>query len=673
VSSKKIIYLADLTHTGPVISAGVVPLGLGFIASYLLEKFPDSIEVKLFKYPKKLNAALKEHKPDIIAFSNFSWNCNIAHEYARRIKEVSPETVIVFGGPNYDLAEKEIEAFWQKYPVCDFYIVREVEQAFLELFNKLVLFDFNPDNLKKTGMPVPNCHYQLGNKIIKGNILPRVDINNIPSPYLAGIMDDFFDEYLIPLVCTTRGCPFNCTYCGEGDPYLNTVFHRSDIKAEFEYIAQHVHKNQNSCIITDSNFGMFKEDIKKAEIIAETRKQYGWPGFLFVNNGKNAPKRIIEISSILEGAMTTSASLQTTDPLILKNISRDNISQDDLRSVAQLNRLKDGDVRTEIILGLPGDTILRHEKSLRDAIEIGFTIIRVPQLILIPQTAMNSPESLEKFEMISKYRIAPRSFGRYDILGEFVDIVEYEKICVANNTMSYEDYLSCRELDLSIEILHNSSLFVELAGLCQFLGLSWFELLKSFHENRYNGNSEIAEFYHSFRRECGKGQWDSKDEVEEYSKANIDLLIDGLEGANELATHKAMVFVELTGIISHCMFEQMEKLLHKQDISDQLLFQYIQELKEFSMLRKMDLFQMDKEFRQSFNFDFGKIKENNFAVDPHDYLLPEPVNCIFFHDEEQKKVITGLVNEFGTSLDGIARIVMVRAHLKSIFRTLKEC
>ena len=56
-----------------------------------------------------------------------------------------------------------------------------------------------------------------------------------------------------------------------------------------------------------------------------------------------------------------------------------------------------------------------HSQSLRDLVNMGLSIIRMYQLILLPQTEMNTVESREKYEMKTLYRLMPRSYGQYNL------------------------------------------------------------------------------------------------------------------------------------------------------------------------------------------------------------------------------------------------------------------
>ena len=72
------IYLCDLTHDTIVLVSDTIPINIGFIGSYAKQAHGDFVDISLFKYPQSVITSIKENPPDIIAFSNYSWNSNLS-------------------------------------------------------------------------------------------------------------------------------------------------------------------------------------------------------------------------------------------------------------------------------------------------------------------------------------------------------------------------------------------------------------------------------------------------------------------------------------------------------------------------------------------------------------------------------------------------------------------
>ncbi len=459
---------------------------------------PDEYEIELFKYPEDFTEALEKRTPDIIAFANYFWNFHLAYGYVKVICEQWPTIPIIFGGPNYGLEREEVELFWEQYDLIDFYIVREGEEAFLRLLDKLQSVKLQAAEIKSQRTQIGNCHYKVKSEIVIGPDLPRLNLEDIPSPYLLGLMDKFFDESLGPMIHTTRGCPFSCTFCTEGSPYYNIVEQRiSALEEELHYIAKRV-RGPLDLYISDANFGMFKQDIEKAQLLSKMQKQYGYPRYIHVSTGKNQKERVIEIAKMLDGAVSMAASLQTTDPTILKYVARSNISVDKLTAVGKLANKVEAGTYSEIILGLPGDNFGSHQQSLKDCVSANFDNIRMYQLIMLPQTELNTPESRRTFDMKTKHRIMPRSFGRYKLWNTKFVAVESEEILIENKTLYFADYVLCRELDLTVELLHNGKIYEELQACCSTFGLVWFDFIQRFYENRMNYHEGVSDMYMEF-------------------------------------------------------------------------------------------------------------------------------------------------------------------------------
>lgn len=670
-TNKTLIYLADLTHTGPVISSNYFPLAVGLLGSELLREIPELVEIEIFKYPQDLSKAVERRMPKIIGFTNYSWNCNLAYQYAKHIKEASPETIILFGGPNYGSVQDEMTWFWKRYPLIDFYVVKEGEVAIVELVRALHEVDYDPLRLKKARTPLGNCHYWWKGELIIGKDLPRIkSIEELPSPYLDGLMDKFFDGVLTPLIHTTRGCPFKCTFCTEGADYYNKVAQRVSLEDELRYIAERIGTVPDlGC--SDANFGMFKQDIEKSRIIHSIQKEFDWPKRFNVSTGKNMKERVINVAQMLGGALNVAASLQSTDENVLNNIKRDNISLEALDSMRQETGEIGGETFTELILGLPGDSKKAHIKTLKDVIDADMGIIRMYQLILLPQTELNTPDTRNAYEMKTKHRLMPRSFGKYEILGKEFCAIESEEICIENNSLSFNDYVECRELDMTVEIIHNGGIFDELKGFCKWLELSWFDFLMMFYAGRRSHSEGITKLYDTFREQTTEDIFDTRDELDVAIEKNIDVFLDSEGSSNEMANAKAFAFFQLQEEIHEALFKQAKKLLKDRGSLDPNFILYLNELEEYCRLKKVDV-TSDLELKMTCNFDFSAIKEQAYAVDPRSFKLLEPSEVTICHSKEQKEMIKGYLHQYGTTLDGLGRILMRVYPTKRLFRQIKD-
>ena len=82
---------------------------------------------------------------------------------------------------------------------------------------------------------------------------------------------------------------------------------------------------------------------------------------------------------------------------------------------------------------------------------------------------------------------------------------------------------------------------------------------------------------------------------------------------------------------------------------------YLRELKEFSKLRKRNVFDYEQTYESEFNYDFKNLMEKNFEVLPK--KLNKPVKVKFFTNNEKKLMIKEQIAERGSDVDGIGKIL----------------
>lgn len=671
MAKKNLLYFADLTHTGPVISSDVFPYGAGMVAAYLLENFRDEVEVELFKFPSDLARALEERKPDMVGFSNYSWNFYLSYDFTERIKRKYPSTIILFGGPNYGLHTKEIEVFWANHSLIDFYIVGEGEVSTGSLYKKLRSQSFDVSYLKSSGEVLDGCHYLHNGQVVRNALPARVKtLTELPSPYLIGLMDKFWDTCLIPLIATTRGCPFHCTMCAEGAAYYNKVAHNDNFSRELEYIATRV-KNTTILNLSDANFGMYKQDVDNARIMAQYQHSHGYPKSLLTATGKNKKENVIEIAALLNGAMVVFASVQSTDEEVLENIKRSNIKIEYLKDIAIASKTKDSNTVTELILALPGDTLEKHKKSLKDTVDAGLGVIRMYQLIMLKQSELNAPNTRDIYKIETRYRVMPRSFGRYQVFGDKFISVEAEEICISTNSMPFPDYLECRELDLAIEILHNGSPFFAYWQLCNWLNYSWFNFLMQVYEQRNRFDPKLMDLFSQFRKDNETGYWTTYVELKANVMSKYDLLINNTDGTNEMSKAKAKAFFLCSDELHSLVREQMRLLLMNKNILDEGLDLYLNELDCFIKCQQKNLLEYEHTYRGVFSFDFIALQQETDGGDPRKHRFNKPVEFEFYFDDDQKAIYGSYINLYGkNSIDALGRLLM-RTRMTDMFRRVR--
>ncbi|AYN41606.1 hypothetical protein D9753_25070 [Streptomyces dangxiongensis] len=175
------------------VSAETMPQAIAGLATYATTKMDLRHPVWLFKYPEALAAALEQDgPPDVIGFSHYIWNSQLSLAFAELVKRRFPHTTVVFGGPHYPLHLPDQTDFWHQRLAgkVDFYVEGEGEPAFADL-----LLTFNDFDRKEVRGTISGAH-NLHDDGILYTRPPRLRIHNlssVPSPYLAGLMDEFFD------------------------------------------------------------------------------------------------------------------------------------------------------------------------------------------------------------------------------------------------------------------------------------------------------------------------------------------------------------------------------------------------------------------------------------------------------------------------------------------------
>ena len=700
------ISFSDLIHTEH--SAKVVPCGIALVASYALKMLGDKVKINLFKSTDDFINYIEQTIPKIACFSNYIWNTNLSSEFARQIKTKSPETIIIFGGPNYPLDSEEQKEFLLAHPEIDFYIEKEGEQAFVELFNTLLEYDFDITKLKKLCLKISNCHYIHEENLIIGKLLPRMEhLDDIPSPYLTGLCDRFLEQGLTPLMETVRGCPFTCTYCQEGSDYFSKIkrFSIQRAKDEIEYISQRA--KAPTLQFSDSNFGMYREDLEICEHIAFVQKKYNWPKVVSGISGKNQKEIVIKAASLVNGAYLC-AAVQSTDKQVLQNIKRANVSIEQMIDVAKAGEALGINSFSEVILCLPGDTKKAHFQSIAELIDAGIDIVRSHQFIMLPGSEAATKTNQKRYGMSTRFRVNPNTVVRYQLFGNTFFAPEIDEICVANNTLTFEDYLDCRLFNLTVEIFYNNGIFRELINylksnniqislfvnnifqhISQQMNLNFQQInltdpqidqnlfhpkqnIPNYpnqeHEHSQKNQDQLSKIYAGFLRETNE-IWNILEELEHFLQQPgiIERYLAKELGNNEQLVYQALALFNCMDELHQVAFAVAAQMLAEKNVLNEQNKLFISELAEFNLAKKNKVLTVNTAQTKQFHFDFINLTSTK-CNDPSAYYKPEGINLQFQHTAEQKRIIDKMSKNNGFSEYGRGNLLTNSSHVSNFYR-----
>jgi radical SAM superfamily enzyme YgiQ (UPF0313 family) len=683
MQEKDSILICDLTHTGSKsYSPNLIPYPIGCIKSYCLEysKFASEFEIEIFKDPQEfIDAAIKK-KSSIIGFGNYVWNLELSTDIAKEIKSMNPETLIVFGGPNFPLEDTKRIEWLKERPFIDIYVTGDGE----ENFTKIVDSWYQCKNIEKVKEEkIPGCYSLVNNELYKTQeFSSRIeDLDIIPSPYLKGYLDRFLENpRLSPLIESNRGCPFTCTFCVDGNTSRTKVFQKSvsRFEQEMEYIATHY--KGKMLTIADLNFGMFSRDIDISTSIAKMKEKYDYPYYIQVSAGKNNKPRILECAKILDGSMSLAASVQSLDKEVLEKVKRNNISEQQLLEMTKAGNELSANTYSEVILALPGDSKEKHFKTVLKLADSEINIISMYQCMILEGSELGSNFSKKSWNMQTKYRVLPRCFGIYNFGEKEILSAEIEEICVSTGTLPIEDYYESRSFALTIGLFYQDRILLELYQYLRNFDIRPSELLQILHKNRMSYSKGITELYQSFDYDTKHELWDNKEDVRKIVKKDKEVLekyARGELGVNVLFKHRAIVALELIKDIHDAAFSTALELLKERAPGEfQESKEFLEELKTFSYLRKTNVFDYEQKFNRIFSYDFEKLIGSNFKEYP--IKLKNPINVQFFADEKQKIMIKEKIEENGSDVNGIGKILskmlgnMLQRKVKFESRTMKE-
>lgn len=545
----------------------------------------------------------------IVGFSTYIWNKSYNNVLARELKKTNPDIMIVFGGP-----EPKIENlnFFELYPYVDICVKQEGEISF-----KKILEATNIEDILK----IPGLLVNIDNKTVNTGTSLRInELDEIPSPYLIGIFDELMSQHpeirWNATLETNRGCPYACTFCDWGSLTYNKVkkFDLDRVYEELEWIG----KNKCDFVsITDANFGIFPErDSAIADKLIEVQKTYDNPKAYTISWAKNQKREIVDIVKklIYDGGakIGLNLSVQTMDDNVLEIIKRKNLDTNKIEEVFELCEQNNIPLYTELILGLPGETLTSWKENFYKLYRAGnHTGITIYQAQLLENAEMNLSQR-------SEYNIQGTVVYDY-LVGTYNENELKEGVEVVISTR-----------DLPLETMLDAQVF------------SWF--MNTFHINgitnyisrflfKYS-NVSYEEFYEKLFEYIKKDQWLSSEIIRirkhyknwaDYGKID-HIPIEGIEIHGWNLVHSTIINMHSKNKNQH-IFDVIYKFLEENFNLDNKMSDQLIQLQRNYIVQYTQVKSYPKEIKFDYDFiGFIQSDTNLNSIQVYNFDFPEDKN-----------------------------------------------
>lgn len=382
-------------------------IGLRYLYANMQEFQPSTslLEFTINESIQSIAEKLLEHNPDIIGLGIYIWNAQESAELIHTIKRVSPQTIIIIGGPEVSYSPLRVN-----FDLADYIIQGEGDTAFYNLVKSIS--ERTPPQ-EKIIAPV------------------LADLSSITLPYAYYSQHDIDNRYIY--VEASRGCPFMCEFCLSSIDEKVRNFDLDTLVEQFQMLWE---KGARNFKFVDRTFNL---NMKFANAILDFFLSKDEPYFAhFEVIPDHFPESIKEkIALFPAGALQLEIGIQTLNPEIAENINRPLKLQKIRDNIAFIENETKAHIHLDLIVGLPGETLESFGKNLDELVALSHSEIQIGILKKLSGTSLHRHDS---------------TFGMV-----YSDIPPYD--ILKNDLLSFNDIQKMKRFARFWDLIYNSGNF----------------------------------------------------------------------------------------------------------------------------------------------------------------------------------------------------------------------
>ena len=408
------------------------------IAEYTINQQIDEILMDLYR-----------EQPELLCFSCYIWNLDYVEELVREIKKILPETIIWLGGPEVSYDAKEVLL---RLPEVAGVMKGEGEETFA------ALLDFYHGKIERLN-EIAGITFRKENGEIQENVWREVmELSLVPFVY----EDLSLFEHKIIYYETSRGCPFQCSYClSSVDKCLR--FRDLDlVKRELQYFLD---QKVPQVKFVDRTFNCRHGHAKELwKYLLE--HDNGITNFHFEVSADLLDEEELElISRMRPGLIQLEIGVQSTNPDTIREIKRTMNFERLSEVVKKIKAMGNTHQHLDLIAGLPYEGYESFGRSFDDVYSLTPDQLQLGFLKVLKGSYMQ--EHAEEYGLLYKGK------PPYEVLG--------------TSWLSYGEIAQLKKIEEMVEVYYNSGQF---ANTLRFLVKEFaspfrmYEKLSSYYEEK---------------------------------------------------------------------------------------------------------------------------------------------------------------------------------------------
>ena len=368
-------------------------------------------------------------RPTVLCFSSYIWNIRQILDICRDYRQLDPGCILVLGGPEVSFASEKL---LKNNPAIDVIISGEGEQTLRELLEYIYV---GGDYSELAGTVLRS-----GGDIISNESRPLIDdLSLVPSPYRGDMA--FYKDKMVYYE-TSRGCPFNCSYCISSTFKGVRYFPLDRVKRDLSCL---IEQGVTKVKFVDRTFNSNeKRSLELMQFILDEMGEKRTTTFhlevcadLFTEAGLRF------LAQVPPGVFDFEVGVQSTCPQALKAVNRTCNWERLSENISRIKSFNNIHLHLDLIAGLPYEDYHRFGQSFNQVYHLQPDVIQLGFLKLLKGSRIyqEKDQYAYRFQTQPPYQILSNLYMSYDDLCRLEDIEDlvdqYYNSGLVRNSLAY--------------------------------------------------------------------------------------------------------------------------------------------------------------------------------------------------------------------------------------------